>query len=103
MLLKCFHSGDVHKLYKDHKVNVRNCVDLSLLARSADNPRWKGKYNSSIGLSRLIEEYEDETLQKGKITRSNWEAILSTAQQSCQLFYSRHRFVLHHNHDLCFT
>ncbi|KAL4264287.1 3'-5' exonuclease [Pleurotus pulmonarius] len=73
--------GDVHKLYKDHKVNVKNCVDLSLLARSADNPRWKGKYNSSIGLARLIEEYEDETLQKGKITRSNWEAILSTAQQ----------------------
>ncbi|KAJ8702973.1 hypothetical protein PTI98_001638 [Pleurotus ostreatus] len=73
--------GDVHKLYKDHKVDVKNCVDLSLLARSADNPRWKGKYSSSIGLSRLIEEYEDETLQKGRITRSNWEAVLSPAQQ----------------------
>ncbi|KAF9498054.1 ribonuclease H-like protein [Pleurotus eryngii] len=73
--------GDVHKLYKDHKVDVKNCVDLSLLARSVDNPRWKGKYSSSIGLSRLIEEYEDETLQKGRITRSNWEAVLSTAQQ----------------------
>lgn len=61
-----------------------NCVDLSLLARTVDNDRWKGKYNSSLGLARLIEIYEYRLLPKDKITRSNWEAALNPNQVECQ-------------------
>ncbi|KAL0950819.1 hypothetical protein HGRIS_007582 [Hohenbuehelia grisea] len=73
--------NDMKKLYNDHKLSAKNCVGLSLLARSVDNAQWKGKYNSPLGLARLIEAYEDCTLQKGRITRSNWEAFLTRDQQ----------------------
>ncbi|KAF8898405.1 ribonuclease H-like domain-containing protein [Infundibulicybe gibba] len=73
--------GDALKLYHDHGVSTCNCVDLALLARSADNARWKGKYTQPIGLARLVDTYIDLQLTKGKITRSNWEAMLSPAQQ----------------------
>ncbi|KAJ6604301.1 ribonuclease H-like domain-containing protein [Mycena vulgaris] len=73
--------GDAKKIYKDCSVNIRNCVDLSLLARSVDNARWKGKYSDPIGLARLIAVYEDRLLSKGKITRSNWENYLDLDQQ----------------------
>ncbi len=53
------------------------------MARTVDNARWKGKYTDPIGLARLCETYEDFTLNKGKITRSNWEAILRDAQLEC--------------------
>ncbi|KAH9845980.1 hypothetical protein C2E23DRAFT_891315 [Lenzites betulinus] len=33
---------DCKKLYSDYGVDTRNCVDLSLLARTVDNARWKG-------------------------------------------------------------
>lgn len=72
------------KLCKDWNVPVYNCVDLSLLARTVDNARWIGKYNSPLGLARLIESYEYRLMEKGKITRSNWEAHLSKNQQECQ-------------------
>lgn len=72
---------DTQKLYKDHQVSTYNCVDLSLLARSIDNDRWKGKYNSSLGLARVIESYEYRLLGKGKISRSNWEGQLRDPQQ----------------------
>ncbi|KAF8213431.1 ribonuclease H-like domain-containing protein [Mycena galopus ATCC 62051] len=71
--------GDAKKLFKDCTVNIRNCVDLSLLARSVDNARWKG--NDPVGLARLVAAYEDRLLVKGKITRSNWENLLDSAQQ----------------------
>ncbi|GLB36431.1 putative 3'-5' exonuclease [Lyophyllum shimeji] len=70
--------NDVIKLHRDCEVSTRNCVDLSLLARCADNARWKGKYSSPLGLARLIEAYEDLALPKGKIVRSNWEAELTS-------------------------
>ncbi|KAJ7456651.1 ribonuclease H-like domain-containing protein [Mycena latifolia] len=73
--------GDAKKIYKDCSVNIRNCVDLSLLAKSVDNARWKGKYNDPIGLARLIAAYENRLLSKGKITRSNWENYLDLEQQ----------------------
>ncbi|KAJ7102264.1 ribonuclease H-like domain-containing protein [Mycena belliarum] len=73
--------GDAKKIYKDCSVNIRNCVDLSLLARSVDNARWKGKYNDPIGLARLVAVYEDRLMVKGKITRSNWENYLNLDQQ----------------------
>lgn len=76
--------GDVQKLWRDYRVSVRNCVDLSLLARTVDNARWKGKYSQPIALARLCEAYEELTLQKGKITRSNWERELTEAQQLCK-------------------
>jgi len=63
---------------------MHNCVDLSLLARTVDNNRWKGKYNSSLGLARLIEIYEYRLLPKDKVTRSNWEANLNHMQVECQ-------------------
>jgi len=64
---------------------IRNCVDLSLLARTVDNARWQGKYNSSIGLAHLVESYMYKLMEKGKVTRSNWEAVLSEEQKECQL------------------
>ncbi|KIM85515.1 hypothetical protein PILCRDRAFT_367306 [Piloderma croceum F 1598] len=72
---------DCKKLYADWSISVRNCVDLSLLARCVDNARWKGRYVEPIGLGRLVETYEKLSLPKGKIQRSNWEAQLSTVQQ----------------------
>ena len=75
---------DALKLYNDYRVSIRNCVDLSLLARTVDNARWQGKYTHPLGLARLIESYEYRILVKGKITRSNWEAVLNKMQQECQ-------------------
>lgn len=79
---------DCQKLYTDYSISTRNCVDLSLLARSVDNPRWKGKYSNPIGLARLVETYEELALPKGRITRSNWEAKLSDQQQDCMCNHS---------------
>ncbi|KAJ7785958.1 ribonuclease H-like domain-containing protein [Mycena metata] len=73
--------GDAKKLYKDCGIDIRNCVDISLLAKSVDNARWKGKYSDPIGLARLIAAYEDRHLPKDKITRSNWENPLNLEQR----------------------
>ncbi|TFK76823.1 ribonuclease H-like protein [Pluteus cervinus] len=73
--------NDALKLYRDWDVSTYNCVDLSLLARTVDNARWKGKYKESIGLSRLMETYHSLSLAKGRTTRSNWEKHLSFEQQ----------------------
>jgi len=72
---------DCKKLYTDYGVSVRNCVELSLLARTVDNARWKGKYTAPLGLARLLETYKSATLAKGKVQRSNWELPLSEQQQ----------------------
>ncbi|OCH92730.1 hypothetical protein OBBRIDRAFT_833249 [Obba rivulosa] len=72
---------DCKKLWQDWKVNVRNVVDLSLLARSADNKRWKGPYAEGISLLRLTEKYVKCTLDKGKVTTSNWELTLDHKMQ----------------------
>jgi hypothetical protein len=61
-----------------------NCVDLSLLTRTVDNAQWAGTYNSPIGLARLIEIYEYKLLLKGRISRSDWTAVLSSKQQECE-------------------
>ena len=82
-LFSYYVADDCKKLWKDYGINVRNCVDLGLLARTVDNARWKGKYSEPIVLARLCETYNDLTLTKGKITRSNWEAVLSPQQQEC--------------------
>ncbi|KAF9243872.1 ribonuclease H-like domain-containing protein [Melanogaster broomeanus] len=73
--------NDCKKLHNDYKVSVRNCVELSLLARTVDNARWKGKYTAALGLARLLETYETATLAKGKGQRSNWELPLTEQQQ----------------------
>ncbi|EKM83455.1 hypothetical protein AGABI1DRAFT_32248 [Agaricus bisporus var. burnettii JB137-S8] len=73
--------GDTKKLYKDCRADVRNCVDLSLLARTVDNAEWKGRYNDPLGLARMTAAYKDRKLVKGKITRSNWENLLTEPQQ----------------------
>ncbi|TCD68832.1 hypothetical protein EIP91_009699 [Steccherinum ochraceum] len=73
--------NDCKKLWKDFGVSVANCVDLPLLARTVDNAQWKGKYSQPIGLSRLCETYFGETLAKGRVQRSNWEANLTPNQQ----------------------
>ncbi|KAF8640505.1 hypothetical protein AX17_000167 [Amanita inopinata Kibby_2008] len=72
---------DAEKLFRDYNISMRGCVDLSLLARTVDNARWKGPYKSSIGLARLIEAYESRTLGKGKVRRSNWQRMLNESQQ----------------------
>ncbi|KAL6299641.1 ribonuclease H-like domain-containing protein [Sparassis latifolia] len=87
--------GDCRKLYADFAVTMRNCVDLSLLARSVDNPRWKGRYASPIGLSRLCETYEELTLSKGKARLSNWEVDLSQLQQDYAANDCHSAFVLY--------
>jgi hypothetical protein len=74
---------DCKKLWRDHRVSVRNCVDLALFARSVD-PQWKGPYKGGIGLSRLAETYLQRKLPKGGIQRSNWDLELSTLQQECE-------------------
>jgi hypothetical protein len=73
--------NDALKLYNDYRVSISHCVDLSLLARTVDNARWQGNYSHPLGLARLIESYEYRILVKGKITRSNWEAVLGEMQQ----------------------
>ncbi|OAX44878.1 ribonuclease H-like protein [Rhizopogon vinicolor AM-OR11-026] len=73
--------NDCEKLFQDYGVSTCNCVELALLARSVDNARWKGKYTNPLGLSRLLETYENFSLAKGKVQRSNWEARLSASQQ----------------------
>ena len=78
---KCL--DDCKKLWRDHRVSVRNCVDLALLARSVDKS-WKGPYKGGIGLSRLAEIYLGRYLAKGDTQRSNWEMELSTRQQECE-------------------
>lgn len=77
---------DCKKLWRDHRVSVRNCVDLALLARSVDT-RWKGPYSGGIGLSRLVEAYLGQKLVKGREQTSNWEAELSTRQQECEMIF----------------
>ncbi|KAJ7596714.1 ribonuclease H-like domain-containing protein, partial [Mycena floridula] len=72
--------GDIKKIHKDLNICTRSCVDLSLLARTVDNARWKGPYKNPIGLARLTEVYENKALGKGLITRSNWELDLSPEQ-----------------------
>jgi hypothetical protein len=69
-------------------LDVRGVVDLTLLARSTDNARWIGKYNAPIGLARLVEVYHYRILEKGKITRSNWEKVLDDKQQLCSCLFS---------------
>jgi len=76
-------TDDATKLYRDWNVDLKNCVDLALLARTVDNGRWKGKYTSSLGLAHLVAVYEYRALAKGKITRSNWEGLLTAPQQIC--------------------
>jgi len=71
---------DCKKLWRDHRVSVRNCVDLALLARSVDE-RWKGPYGGGIGLSRLVDAYLGRRLVKGRAQTSNWEAELTTQQK----------------------
>ncbi|PCH33301.1 hypothetical protein WOLCODRAFT_147401 [Wolfiporia cocos MD-104 SS10] len=73
--------GDCKKLWTDYAVITRNCVDLAMLARSVDNARWKGRYTEAISLARLCAAYEELELRKGTISRSNWEANLTGAQQ----------------------
>lgn len=82
ILKRCL--DDCKKLWRDHRVSVRNCVDLALLARSVDT-RWKGPYSGGIGLSRLVETYLGQKLIKGREQTSNWEAELSTKQQECEM------------------
>ncbi|SJL05889.1 uncharacterized protein ARMOST_09225 [Armillaria ostoyae] len=73
--------NDAKKLYQDHRLSVRSCVDLSMFARSVDNASWKGPFKNPIGLARLVSTYLGFELSKGSITRSNWEARpLSLAQ-----------------------
>lgn len=78
---------DVKKLYRDTRVSTLSVVDLSLLARSVDNARWKGKYSNPIGLSRLSETYFDLPLSKGRVRRSNWSSTLSAEQQLCMSYF----------------
>ena len=81
--IECLLSDDCKKLYNDWRIHVRNCLDLSLLARCVDNARWKGKYTQPIGLAHLLEVYEKLSLPKGKIQRSNWAIELNDLQQNC--------------------
>lgn len=82
-VFQCLPSDDCKKLYKDWRIHVRHCLDLSLLARCVDNARWKGKYTQPIGLSHLLEVYKKFSLPKGKIRQSNWENELNDRQQDC--------------------
>ncbi|KAF8624811.1 hypothetical protein AX15_005698 [Amanita polypyramis BW_CC] len=73
---------DAEKLFRDHGVSMRGCVDLALLARTVDNVQWKGPYRQGIALARLVQAYRSLAMAKGKVQRSNWELYLSAAQQT---------------------
>lgn len=93
--------GDCYKLYRDWGISMRNCVDLSLFARSVDNATWKGRYANPIGLARLVETYEHLSLPKGKVQRSNWEAApLSLLQQDCTCDHLTLQ-ILAHSYNYC--
>jgi len=86
--LCCMHlltlaTDDATKLYKDWNADLKNCVDLTLLARTVDNKQWKGRYTRPLGLARLVATYVYRDLVKGKITRSNWECKLTKPQKTC--------------------
>ncbi|KAJ3797831.1 ribonuclease H-like domain-containing protein, partial [Lentinula aff. detonsa] len=74
--------NDAKKLYRDLRVCLNSCVDLSLFVKCVDSGfrLFRGPYSTSIGLARLSEIYEGLVLTKGKITRSNWDAELTPAQ-----------------------
>lgn len=95
--------NDCKKLWADWHVNTRNCVDLSLLARTVDNSQWKGGYNRPIGLARLCETYFQRTLDKGKTCRSNWEANLSPRQQSYAANDSHSGFAIYQHLSIMLT
>ncbi|KAI6004490.1 ribonuclease H-like domain-containing protein [Pisolithus orientalis] len=71
---------DCKKLHEDYGLDVRNCVNLSLMARSVDNARWNGSYIQPIGLAKLLQTYHGTTLCKEE-QLSNWELPLSPTQQ----------------------
>ncbi|KAJ3893704.1 ribonuclease H-like domain-containing protein, partial [Lentinula edodes] len=73
--------NDAKKLFKDLRICLNSCVDLSLFVKCVDSGLFAERpYSSSIGLARLAETYEGIVLTKGKITRSNWDLELSPAQ-----------------------
>jgi len=71
---------DSKKIHFDYGIDMKNCVDLALLARSVDS-QWKGRYTSPLGLARLVAVYENLVLVKGKIARTDWEALLDESQK----------------------
>lgn len=63
---------------------MRNCVDLSLLARAVDGARWT-EPSKEIGLARLVAFYENRLLSKAHKTRmSDWASPLNEKQQECR-------------------
>ncbi|KAJ8596470.1 ribonuclease H-like protein [Rhizopogon salebrosus TDB-379] len=87
--------NDCLKLFREYGVSTCNCVELALLARTVDNARWKGKYTNPIGLSHLLEVYENFSLAKGRVQRSNWEARLSPIQQDYAANDARAGYVIY--------
>lgn len=109
-------SGDAQKLFREHAVQMRGCVELSFLARTANPGAWPpppppppqpptaantapSSVNKApkapaapkmalIALARLVAHYTGEALPKGRVQRSNWEAQLSALQQTCELLAS---------------
>jgi len=72
-------SEDGRKLYRDTRVDLHGCIDLSKLVRVVDPETWPTK--EAIGLARLCEAYLMLDLDKRKkVSRSNWELPLNEEQ-----------------------
>ncbi|EJD04292.1 ribonuclease H-like protein [Fomitiporia mediterranea MF3/22] len=74
-------SGDAQRLYRDHAVTVRSCVELSYLARCVDHDRWPGDLTNHIGIARLVYVYKGLLLSKGRMKMTNWEEQLTEEQK----------------------
>jgi len=79
--------GDVAKLYKDWKVDVKGAEDLSELTWEVDAEHWHAARNSGkcspIGLAKLVERYLVLKLDKPKsVQQSDWERVLDERQRT---------------------
>jgi len=71
---------DGRKLYRDTRLDLYGCIDLSELAHLVDPEPWRP--GDLIGLARLCANYVGLDLdKKKKVSRSNWELLPLNEEQ----------------------
>jgi len=70
----CGIRGDAIKLHSERQLDFASLLDLGTFAKEVDPVKWAQRAQHMMpGLAALCESYLERNLQKGKITRSNWE------------------------------
>lgn len=88
---------DCKRLYRDYGVSTQGGMELSYLSRFVDPHIWPSDPDSKkntglIGLARLARTYKQRRLGKNqRVQLSNWEAVLTNDQQSCE--YIQFKFI----------